>query len=49
MEKVINGKRVKLVRELVWRSGEICVTVDTEKLQEFNNNPEELFNSISKR
>lgn len=48
LEKKINGKKVKLVRELVWRSGEISVTVNTEKLQEFNNNPEELFNSIRK-
>ena len=48
LEKEVNGKRVKLVRELVWRSGEICVTVNAEKLQEFNNNAEELFNSIRK-
>ena len=46
LEKKKEDKTLKLVRELVWRSGEINVTVDAEKLKEFNNNPEELFNSI---
>lgn len=44
-EKNINGKKLKLVRELVWRGGEISVTVNTEKFDEFNN-AEEMFNSI---
>ena len=47
LEKNINGKKIILVRELVWRNGEINVTVDTEKLNEFNS-PKELFNSIRK-
>ena len=47
LEKNVNGKKIILVRELVWRNGEINVTVDIEKLNEFKN-PEELFNSIRK-
>ena len=45
LEKNINEKKIILVRELVWRNGEINVTVDTEKLKEFNN-AEEMFDSI---
>ena len=47
LEKNFNGKKIKIVRELVWRNGEINVTVDIEKLNQFKN-PEELFNSIRK-
>ena len=47
LEKNVNGKKIILVRELVWRNGEINVTVGIEKLNQFNN-PEELFNSIRK-
>ena len=45
LEKNINGKKIILVRELVWRNGEINVMVDYEKFKEFNT-PEELFDSI---
>lgn len=45
LEKIIDDKKIKLVRELVWRNGEINVMVDYEKFKEFNNE-EELFNSI---
>ena len=44
-EKNINGKKLKLVRELVWRGGEISVTVNAQKFNEFKN-AEEMFNSI---
>ena len=47
LEKNINGKKIKLVRELVWRNGEINVTVDSEKFKEYSS-VEELFNSIKK-
>ena len=47
LEKNFNGKKIKLVRELVWRNGEINVTIDSKKLNEFNS-AEELFNSIRK-
>ena len=46
-EKNINGKKIKLVRELVWRDGEINVTVDKEEFKKFKN-ADELFNSIKK-
>lgn len=46
LEKIIDDKKIKLVRELVWRNGEINVLVDYEKLKEFNNDAEEMFNSI---
>ena len=45
LEKIIDDKKIKLVRELVWRNGEINVLVDYEKFKEFNN-AEEMFNSI---
>lgn len=45
LEKIIDDKKIKLVRELVWRNGEINVLVDYEKFKEFNN-VEEMFNSI---
>lgn len=45
LEKISDGKKIKLVRELVWRNGEINVIVDYEKFKEFNN-AEEMFNSI---
>lgn len=45
LEKNINGKKIKLIRELVWRNGEINVTVDSKKLNEYENE-EKLFNSL---
>ena len=45
--KNINGKTIKLVRELVWRNGEINVTVDSKKFKEYTG-VEEMFNSIKK-
>ena len=47
LEKNMNGKKIKLIRELVWRSGEINVTVDSEKFKEYTD-VEEMFNSIKK-
>ena len=47
LEKNINNKKIKLIRELVWRNGEINVSINNKKLKEFNT-IEELFNSITK-
>ena len=48
LEKNINGKKkIKLVKELVWRSGEINVIVNNDEFIKFKN-AEELFNSIKK-
>tara|TARA_Y100000590_G_scaffold110414_1_gene125878 strand:- start:1629 stop:2081 length:453 start_codon:yes stop_codon:yes gene_type:complete len=47
LEKNIKGKKIKLVRELVWRNGNIIVIVNNNKFKEFNN-AKELFNSIKK-
>ena len=45
LEKKIDDKIIKIVQEIVWRSGEINVMIDENKVKEFNN-IEELFNSI---
>jgi hypothetical protein len=47
LEKIVNNKNLRVIRELVWRHGEINVSIDENKLKEFNN-VEELFNSIKK-
>jgi hypothetical protein len=47
LEKNINNKKIKLIRELVWRNGEINVSINNKKLKEFNT-IEKLFKSITK-
>ena len=45
LEKKIDNKIIKIIQETVWRSGEINVMIDENKVKEFSN-IEELFNSI---
>ena len=46
-EKNINNKKIKVIRELVWRFGDIVISVDNKKIKKFKN-INELLNSIKK-
>ena len=47
LEKKVNDKTIQVIRELVWRGGDIVVSIEENKLKEFNN-VEELFETIKK-
>ena len=47
LEKELDNKTIRVIRELVWRSGEINVQIEEQELNNFNN-VEELFKSLQK-
>ena len=45
IEKKVDNKTIRIVREMVWRFGEFNVSISEDKLKEYKN-VEDLFNSL---
>ena len=45
IEKKVDNKTIRIVREMVWRFGEFIVSISEDKLKEYKN-VEDLFNSL---